>query len=816
MQAQSHPLDWVIKLQPVSMKGESMEPILLTKVPIVLPFPILHVADEGMAQMFQVAANLVQPPCPRNRFNQPIPPIRRQAPNLGNRRNPRSARRLGNRMVDYRMLRWQASSQGEISFADFSGNEHFLESPRRLAIECKDQRPTGPAVETMHRIDMTADLISGHSHRYDPITCPTSVDNHTRRFADDQQIFVAIKNRQLCGNVLQVESLLVKTSIIAIAPKLGTATIQATAGRIAIIFLALIWMPAMVAGATDMPWFDELVREPPLTATAEQDLLRFIADSLLDPSQTISLPSTLRKDRTPRMLFASVSDGKGPARVLRGAGRGAGEASQDLLTQLGQEDEAPRWVKIDLVRAVVRRTQVNPDRMLDLPRSLYGLAFAKDTKLAFLPEELVAHTLVNSDHHLVLRNIGRRPEAILGIEQLVTAFRDRSLDFYRFSTASIFADHKETVALYRGHRRFDLLTPELLLEAATQAGRYLIRAVDAEGKFDYAYRPKTDELKDDYNILRHAGTIYSMAELYEVTGDSDLLRAAERAIGYLARATQPCEIEKQKVTCVVEGGFVKLGGNALAMVALSKYAEVTGKDNRRALIDDLGRWILATQDTSGEFKVHKLAVATGKLAQFTSGYYPGEAALALLRRGGSEPAWLDAAARATRWLIDVRDRGVETQRLNHDHWLLYALNDLHRRRPDPINLRHAERITRAILAKQNLDPTYEDWLGSYYRPPRSTPTATRSEGLSAAYRLQRDFGKPHAAQEVLNGLKRGIRFQLQTQFRPETVLYLQDPQRALGGFRRGLTHYEIRIDYVQHNISALLALRQILLDRRGQ
>ena len=125
-------------------------------------------------------------------------------------------------------------------------------------------------------------------------------------------------------------------------------------------------------------------------------------------------------------------------------------------------------------------------------------------------------------------------------------------------------------------------------------------------------------------------------------------------------------------------------------------------------------------------------------------------------------------------------------------------------------LEHAARTTRAILRLQNRRPPYPDWRGSYYNPPRSTPTATRSEGLAAAYLLTRDFGQAAEAARLLEGLELGVRFQLGTQFGPESVLYLPDPRRALGGFRRGLNHYEIRIDYVQHNISALLLLRRIL------
>ncbi len=38
----------------------------------------------------------------------------------------------------------------------------------------------------------------------------------------------------------------------------------------------------------------------------------------------------------------------------------------------------------------------------------------------------------------------------------------------------------------------------------------------------------------------------------------------------------------------------------------------------------------------------------------------------------------------------------------------------------------------------------------------------------------------------------------------------EDPERAAGAFCRSLTNYEIRIDYVQHNISSILALHNIM------
>ncbi len=597
---------------------------------------------------------------------------------------------------------------------------------------------------------------------------------------------------------------------------------------ILVTVLILATVPA-IAAEPPAPWFDRLVDVEPLAPALERELARHLADRFLEPASSARLPRVLKSDRAPRMVFVSVSDGHGPARVLRGAGEGSGEAIRRLLDSL-QESLDARWVKVDLVRAVVREDGLDPGRPLNLPRSLHGLAFDRSMDLAFLPEELVAQTLVDSDQLLRLEKIAGRLESPVAAAPFAEALKSRSLTVYRFATTSFLiggdsvppeGGRRNLVPLYRGHRGFEAPTPELLLAAARSGGEYLRRAVRGDGRFVYSYRPKTGGERDRYNLLRHAGTIYSMLELYEVTGEEALLAAAERAIAYLERAIEPCTDGDQGIeaACAVEKDFVKLGGNALAIIALAKHAEVTGSGDRRELIEGLGRWILATQSDAGEFTVHKVHQRTGKLDDHVSQYYPGEAVLALLRGGpvvgeAAAKQWLEAAAKGARWLIEVRDRALPDHKLNHDHWLLYGLNELHRRQPDPLYLEHARRTTAAILRLQNRRPSFADWRGSYYNPPRSTPTATRSEGLAAAYLLERDHGAPDQAADLLEGLELGVRFQLQTQFRPESALYLPDPRRALGGFRRSLTHYEVRIDYVQHNVSALLLLRRILLEQR--
>ena len=429
---------------------------------------------------------------------------------------------------------------------------------------------------------------------------------------------------------------------------------------------------------------------------------------------------------------------------------------------------------------------------------MHGLAFDRASGIALLPEEVVANSLVNTERKLQLkRTLQYVKRRAVKAAQRKRVSQLEHLPVYRFSTLSVFFDtqEKKVVRLYRGHRLFQSPGPAELLTAARWGGEYLAHVVDDNGKFVYAYLPKSDREKDTYNILRHAGSVYSMLELYEVTRNTELLEVAQRAIGYLVRQIQTYQVGLDQLACVVEKGYVKLGGNALAILALAKYTDVTQDAQYVPLAFQLGRWIQQAQRADGEFFIHKQRYPLGTIVDFTSVYYPGEAIFALDRLHALDPqgGWIETAEKAAQYLITVRDGNLSTAELSHDHWLLYGLNELYRARPKAIYFDHAMRIADTIIQHQNRDPHYPDWFGSYYRPPRSTPTATRSEGLYAAYLLARDFGQPDQAARIQEAVRHGVAFQLQTQFRPESALYVKDPQRTLGGFRHSLTNFEIRL-----------------------
>ena len=546
-------------------------------------------------------------------------------------------------------------------------------------------------------------------------------------------------------------------------------------------------------------------------------LVQWVAEPILQAREGTDAPDSLRRDPLPRVVFISASDGHHRARVAMGAGRGIVQACRKAVSHIAasfRSGPRPRWLKIDVVQGVHPMDPVGNDRSRVLSPGIEGMAFGRECGAALLPEETLARGLVSGKGEIRPEQVAgyldspSKPDGSCGGPPQGTGV----VPEYRFTTLSLFTDGKTTLPLYRGHRLFEGLSKEGLLQDAQMAEKYLTRAVDDEGRFVYLYRPVTDDVPKKYNILRHGGTSYAMLELYETTGDKRTLDAARRALRYIAGSTKTCPGQGGDMSCVVENGHVKLGGNALAAVALAKYCEVTGDRDYVPLILSLVRWIRATQKENGEFTIHKQRHSDGVVTDFVSRYYPGEALLALVRTHQLDPendAWLDAAERSAKVLVREQEN-VTPSVLSGAHWMLYALKDLYRLRPDPKYLEHAFRLADVLVATQNRETAYPDWEGGYFRPPRNTATAVRTEALCSAHSLARDFNDPKRTAAYLAAVEKGVSYQLQTQCRPETAMYFDDPGRCLGGFHAGLTDFDIRIDQIQHNISGILALYRIM------
>ncbi|MCB1054153.1 MAG: hypothetical protein KDD11_01410 [Acidobacteria bacterium] len=602
----------------------------------------------------------------------------------------------------------------------------------------------------------------------------------------------------------------------------------ASSRRISLLVSLLLSLGAACGGASQegaAGGAQSRVQVTPVGAECASALLRNARLELEAASET-DRPALAACTPVAGERWLALSLGRPASSALVAQGRGEdlaaalAEATADLRSRSTAEERRSGRLKLDVVTGRVD-APFDSEGRARIDRTLHGL-FLPDDKLPdggllLLPEELSTRRLFNSKQDLQSGRLrDYLAEGVRGAVRIAGNPGKSGAPYGRLELASYFeGEGGAAVELYRGNRLEQDLSPEGLLAAAVLGGDYLLRHQHPDGSFDYTYQVKTDEVGGSYNLLRHAGACYSLFELYEATRDKRYLEAGSRGLEWLRqhfRGPKP-EDEAQGFLAVVSPGEeAKLGGAALAVLAMLRYQQVTGDDRWLPDMKRLARFMVFQQDEDGKF-ASKYFYGKPDPKPFDSIYYPGEAILALARLSRIDPEgpWLEASMDGAGWLIGVRDLGKTVDRLPHDHWLLIGLDELYQLSDQGRTFYiHGRRIADSILRAQRRRAQFPDWVGTFYTPPRSTPTATRAEALVAMAKMAHRAGDD--TRRYIDALRLMAAFERRTQLYDESLLYAPRPDLARGGFRRGLDHWEVRIDYVQHNLSALLGLRQLLLD----
>ena len=149
-------------------------------------------------------------------------------------------------------------------------------------------------------------------------------------------------------------------------------------------------------------------------------------------------------------------------------------------------------------------------------------------------------------------------------------------------------------------------------------------------------------------------------------------------------------------------------------------------------------------------------------------------------------------------LIDVRDKGKSESKVANDHWLMLGLSYLYLYTGDQRYVDHSFHICRAVeyQYRKNLPSAekYRDYRGGYYDPPRSTPAATRGEGLVAVLDTCSVAGKRCAWVEEL--LHETVRHEMLSQYDPDAAYWMKNKPKSFGGWNGGIIDPSIRNDFV--------------------
>ncbi|HYL99409.1 MAG TPA: hypothetical protein VEZ90_10680, partial [Blastocatellia bacterium] len=368
-----------------------------------------------------------------------------------------------------------------------------------------------------------------------------------------------------------------------------------------------------------------------------------------------------------------------------------------------------------------------------------------------------------------------------------------------------------------------------LIAAARLAGDYLVRMQRPDGRFYYYYNPATDEVDSDrYNIIRHEGAVFSLFELYRVTGDRRYLATAEKAVDFLKQrfkilpgrppdgrsasrsrhASASAAASGSDAAYVGgPGGRIQLGANGLGLLAIVEEISYHKKIGDDEIARKLANMVLSMQRPDGSFETSS-DNAGNDTEEPPSLYYPGEAMLALMDLYAitKQKTLLDAVRRGATNLMKAEKRQSE---LPPDAWFAQSLEKLYAVTGEREFAEHAIDLAVSMVDSQYGDSAPEGYAGGIAPGiPRAVQSASRAEGVIAGYRLSKELSDPRA-QKLLTGLKSSARFEIYQQFTADNSFFLPQPSKAEGGIRESITSMRIRIDYVQHTISSLLGLSSI-------
>lgn len=496
-------------------------------------------------------------------------------------------------------------------------------------------------------------------------------------------------------------------------------------------------------------------------------------------------------------VFLSVSDGEHRCKVYRGRGgsfdAAVDDAKQARLSDLGENET--KYLKLDIL--LDTESISGPD----LFRNVYmsqsnayrkSIAFDGDFGHWLLDSELNSCGLWDYDTGALDLDYLNAYFSACGRDMLASL----PADYIEFTTLGYFCDGDDRV-YELGHdadmpgygRRVDADFNAVI----EKAGDYLRKQVRDDGRFVYGYIGYDNYEIEDYNILRHAGTAWSLMNYYRYSGNEDVMLDVDSVMDYLL--SQVVYHGDMAFIYDAENGGIKLGSSGLGLIALVNYIEISGRQDLTGLCRQLADGILYCLDADFTFN-HVYDSDLNLLEKTRTVYYDGEATYGLCRLYDltGDAAYLDIVEKIIK--NNFIANGYETI---GDHWVAYTLDCFLKSRWDPEIF---------DFALRNVAENLETWEKSQVaRPARFEACANLWDLYGYAVEqghlipewfdadMRARFGQ--AADYLLGRTLDGF-------FWPETAMYQGYPERVTDGFFDRTDAFRTRIDDTQHSYNGLL------------
>ena len=371
----------------------------------------------------------------------------------------------------------------------------------------------------------------------------------------------------------------------------------------------------------------------------------------------------------------------------------------------------------------------------------------------------------------------------------------------RLDCTTWLADAQGTAPVVGGFRSEKKSAPseaELLDYYAPLQAAYLMRQQHKNGHLYSSYQPFQNRLYEGNDLPRLAHGAWVLARAGSVLGGDELRCAADRCIDYLLKTARESEAglwleSGEAVPSVSEVSFL--------LLALSN---LPADDPRRQMIARLSATLARMVQPEGRITTHRdLSAATDAFQD----YFSGQALLGLAAAtaAGETGASLEES-QLRRCFSYYRHRFRYRRHFGQVTWMMQAFSQWWLVTRDAEHAEFVFEVGDWLLGYQQKKTGA--FINDHQPDPPGYSTAVYLEGVAAAAQLAAALDDEARRQKFAESFRQGFRFLDQLIIQSRDASLLPNIEFALGGLRQGLNHSEVRTDFVQHSLSALLTFCQ--------
>jgi orotate phosphoribosyltransferase len=375
---------------------------------------------------------------------------------------------------------------------------------------------------------------------------------------------------------------------------------------------------------------------------------------------------------------------------------------------------------------------------------------------------------------------------------------DEPYKWCRFDCATWLADAGGQHPFVGGFPSYDKpesTTRDLVTRLTALHAQYLVRQQKPDGSLYLSYEPFQNRLYQGIDLPRLAHAAWVLARVAVRQGSEELSAAADKSIDYLLNKVSE---DGERVWLESEGEESSVSEVSFLLLAL---LELRKEDPRRQHIVRLAATLRESIDRHGRVQTHRTPASSREAFQ---DYFPGQTLLALGAAAEAGEIVSDESSwrKAFRF---YRHRFRYRRHFGHVSWLMQACAGWWRVTGEAEPAEFVFEVGDWLLGYQQ--EKTGGFINDHQPDAPGYTTALYLEGVGAALSLAASLEDAPRQARYTDAAARGFRFLEQLVIQQRDAPVLPNPSMALGGLRQSIHRSEVRTDFVQHSLSALLEFR---------